>query len=204
MRWCRRIVAGDLQRGEIATVFHCASSALSVFAMHQIEIAYLARHGTTPALRAVLQEVADYQLLFANANSEVGIGGDAGRSICAVERSDGMFRLEKEAVAISYGAYADGIIATARAGAESAPTDQVLVLCRPPDLQLEPTSEWNTIGLRGDVFGGIPTRRIRRRGLPSSPSPSSEIATAHRLTGDPGASRLGLVGPGRGGRREGA
>jgi acyl-CoA dehydrogenase len=127
---------------------HCASSAL-VLAMHQLEIGDLVRHGTTPSLRSFLCEVADKQLLLANAHSEVGIGGDASRSICAIERSGGRFRLEKQALAISYGEYADAILTTARRDAEAQENDVVQVVCRAPHVALEPTSTWDTIGLRG-------------------------------------------------------
>ena len=40
----------------------------------------LLKHGKTPALRRVVDEIVDKQLLIANANSEVGIGGDVMRS----------------------------------------------------------------------------------------------------------------------------
>jgi len=131
-----------------ALATHCASSAL-VLAMHSLEVGDLVRHGTTPALRAFLAEVGEQQLLLANAHSEVGIGGDAGRSICAVERADGRFRVEKQALAISYGQYADAILTTARRDADALETDVVQVVCRTPHVALEPTSTWDTIGLRG-------------------------------------------------------
>jgi acyl-CoA dehydrogenase len=131
-----------------ALATHCASSAL-VLAMHQLEVGDLVRHGTTPALRSFLGEVADRQLLLANAHSEVGIGGDAGRSICAIQRSGGRFRVEKQALAISYGEYADAILTTARRDADAHESDVVQVVCRAPHVALEPTSTWDTIGLRG-------------------------------------------------------
>lgn len=133
---------------------HCASSAL-VFAMHQIEVAYLVRHGRTRALSSLLAEVVDSQLLLANANSEVGVGGDAGQSVCALERQGGRYRLEKQALAVSYGDYADAILATARTSAESASTDQVLVAWRAANAKLEPTSGWDTMGLRGTCSRGF-------------------------------------------------
>jgi len=131
-----------------ALATHCASSAL-VLAMHTLEIGDLVRHGTTPALRSFLCEVAEKQLLLANAHSEVGIGGDPSRSICAIERSGGRFRLEKQALAISYGEYADAILTTARRDNAANETDVVQLVCRSPHLALEPTSTWDTIGLRG-------------------------------------------------------
>ena len=70
--------------------------------------------------------------------------------MCTVERDDdGAIHLEKMAPVISYGEYADGILATARRDPVSPPNDQVLVLCRPPGLTLEPISGWDTLGFRG-------------------------------------------------------
>jgi acyl-CoA dehydrogenase len=129
-----------------AIAAHCCSSAL-VLAMHSMEISNLSRHGTTEALRELQREVLADQLLFANANSEVGAGGDVGRSICALERVDGHLTLTKEALAISYGEYADMVVATARRTVDSEPGDQVQVIMRRPEL--EPRSDWDALGLRG-------------------------------------------------------
>jgi len=62
----------------------CAATG-SVVAMHMEQLFILLKFGTTPALRRVVEEVVDKQLLIANANSEVGIGGDVMRSIAALE-----------------------------------------------------------------------------------------------------------------------
>jgi acyl-CoA dehydrogenase len=137
-----------------AIAFHCTASAL-VLAMHSVEISNLVRHGKSEPLQALLAEIAANQLLVANANSEVGIGGDVGRSSCAVETTDAGMTLEKQALAISYGAYADAVFATARRTPESEPTDQVQVICRRPDLTLEQTSSWDAIGLRGTCSNGF-------------------------------------------------
>lgn len=125
---------------------HCCSSAL-VLAMHSMEISNLARHGTTDALRELQREIVSEQLLVANANSEVGTGGDVSRSVCALERADGRVTITKEAIAISYGEYADLITATARRTPESEPGDQAQVILRRPPL--EPRSDWDAMGLRG-------------------------------------------------------
>jgi acyl-CoA dehydrogenase len=118
-----------------------------VLAMHSMEISNLSRHGTTEALRELQREVVTDQPLFANANSEVGAGGDVSRSICALEQVDGRLTLTKEALAISYGEYADIVVATARRTVDSDPGDQVQVIMRSP--QLEPRSVWDALGLRG-------------------------------------------------------
>jgi acyl-CoA dehydrogenase len=138
----------DLSRAIVALSEHCASSGL-VLAMHQIQVAGLARHGTTAAIDDVLARVATGSLLLANANSEVGLGGERRSSICALEPNGDGFRLDKQASTVSYGEYADGILATARRAPDSLPHDQVLVVCLRPELQVDPTGEWDTLGLRG-------------------------------------------------------
>ena len=128
---------------------HCASTAM-VYAMHQIQVASLVRHGRSVFFRDYLTDVVGRQLLLASATTEIGVGGDVRSSVCTVERDEtGGIRLEKMAPVISYGAYADGILATARRSPESPPNDQVLVLCRAPGLTLEPISGWDTLGFRG-------------------------------------------------------
>ena len=83
-----------------AIAFNCTSSAL-VLAMHSIEVNNLVRHGSTEPLQELQRQLVADQLLFANANSEVGIGGDVGRSKCALETDGGTLRLTKDALAIS-------------------------------------------------------------------------------------------------------
>ena len=128
---------------------HCASTAM-IFAMHQIQVASLVHHGKSAFFQRYLAELADRQLLLASATTEAGVGGDVRSSVCTVERDvDGIIHLEKMAPVISYGEYADGILATARRDPLSPPNDQVLVLCKPPGLTLEPVSGWDTLGFRG-------------------------------------------------------
>ena len=56
-----------------------------VFAMHQIQVATLVRHvDGAPWFEAYLRELAREQRLIASVTSEVGTGGDMGRSIAAV------------------------------------------------------------------------------------------------------------------------
>lgn len=131
-----------------ALAVHCASSAL-VLAMHTIEVFSLERHGKNSALQELAREVVTDQLLLANAYSEVGLGGDVSQSICGVDTATAPWTLEKEALAISYGEYADVLLTPARRSLDASVTDQVLVAIRRPDFDLVATSEWDTLGLRG-------------------------------------------------------
>ena len=69
---------------EIATVCEilgraCASTAM-IFAMHQIEVICLVRHGlSTPFFRDYLADLVRRQWLIASATSEIGVGGDLRR-----------------------------------------------------------------------------------------------------------------------------
>jgi acyl-CoA dehydrogenase len=132
----------------VAIAEHCASSGL-ILAMHHIQVASLVRHATEPALDRLLPSVVAGDLLLANANSEIGLGGERRTSLCALETTGEGFRIEKQASTVSYGEYADGILATARRTPDSQGNDQVMVVCLPPSLRLEPTGDWDTIGLRG-------------------------------------------------------
>ena len=133
---------------------HCAASAL-VLSMHQIEIWYLMHHGHTDGLRNLLRRVVTDGTLIANGNSEVGLGGDVGHSNCAVEPIGDRFRLEKDTLAVSYGASADALLLTARRAPDAAPGDQVMVACNPGMFKLEQLSTWDTTGLRGTCSAGF-------------------------------------------------
>jgi len=93
----------------------CSSSGM-IFAMHQIQVACLIGHATPASWhRQFLTRVASDGLLLASVTSEVGTGGKMRASRCAVESAgDGRLRVSKNATAISYGAYADAFLITAR------------------------------------------------------------------------------------------
>ncbi len=132
----------------------CSSSGLSL-AIHHSQVATVIRHGHTTPLQEFIATIAAEQLLLASATSEVGIGGDLRESICAITVGDLEFQLEKAASVISHGAYADAILATARRNEQSPPSDQVLVVCRPPGLSMEQAGEWNALGMRGTCSAGF-------------------------------------------------
>ena len=132
----------------------CSSSGM-ILAMHTIQVACLLRHGDSDITTAFRRKVAKEDLLLASATTEVGIGGDVRSSSCAVEMVAGSFHLRKQTPVISYGAYADAIFATARRTPDSAPSDQVLVICEKKGYNLEQTSTWNVLGFRGTSSSGF-------------------------------------------------
>ena len=155
----------------------CGATAM-VFAMHQIKVATIARHlDGAPWFEGFLRDVADQQLLLASVTSEVGTGGDMGRSIAAVTPAgDGAFTFEKQAPTVSYGAYADALITTLRRTPEAEANDQVVVLTRASQTTLEPKGTWDPLGMRGTCSPGY----VVRAQLPAEqilPAPFSSVMT---------------------------
>jgi acyl-CoA dehydrogenase len=133
----------------------CSSSGM-VLAMHHIQVACIARHGLGSSFfRDYLKEIVAKQLLLASMTSEVGTSGDTRSSVCAVERSDGRFKLNKDATTGSYCAHADGILVTSRRAPDASANDQVLVLVRNSDYTLTQTTSWDTLGMRGTCSPGF-------------------------------------------------
>jgi len=128
---------------------HCSATAM-IFAMHQIQVACLARHAKdAPFFKDYLRELPSNQRLIASVTSETGIGGEMRNSICAIERNGSQFTLNKDASTISYGEQADDLLVTSRRTVDSPKNDQALTLLRKADYTLERTGNWDTLGMRG-------------------------------------------------------
>jgi acyl-CoA dehydrogenase len=133
----------------------CGASAM-VFAMHQIQVVTMARHGEGSAFfEDHLRRLASEQRLVASVTSEVGTGGDMGKSVAALEPAeDGMVRFVKQAPTVSYGAHADDLLTTVRRSADAEGSDQVAVLSRADQHTLEPQGTWDPFGMRGTCSPG--------------------------------------------------
>jgi acyl-CoA dehydrogenase len=137
----------------------CGATGM-VFAMHQIQVATLVRHaGGAPWFEAYLGDLVREQHLIASVTSEIGTGGDLGRSIAAVTpASDGRATFEKAAPTVSYGAYADDLLTTLRRSPDAEPGDQVLALTRRDQTTLEQVGTWDPLGMRGTCSPGFTVR----------------------------------------------
>lgn len=134
---------------------YCGSSAM-VFAMHQIQVACLVHHGMeTESLREHMRRVSAEQRLEGSATTELGTGGDVRSSVCAIAVDGDRYQLRKNTPVISYGEYSDDIMVTARRHIDAPAADQVIVVTRKGEFQLEPTSGWDTLGMRGTCSGGF-------------------------------------------------
>ena len=144
------------QQAELcAAMAHGCSSSGMVLAMHLIEVACIARHGMeSPYFVDVMKRIVSDQTLIASVTSEVGTAGDTRSSVCAIEREGDTFKLEKAATTVSYGQHADALLVTARRAPDAAASDQVLVYLEKDDYSLTPTSNWETLGMRGTCSPG--------------------------------------------------
>jgi acyl-CoA dehydrogenase len=153
----------------------CASTAM-IFAMHQIEVVCLVRHGLSSSFfRNYLTGLARHQWLIASATSEIGVGGDLRRSRCALVREGARLQVTKQAPVISYGQEADAILLTARRAPDAAPGDQALVLLNKEDTQLVCTGEWDTLGMRGTRSLGF-TLEATASAEAALPAPFADVA----------------------------
>ncbi|MDD0809710.1 acyl-CoA/acyl-ACP dehydrogenase [Curvibacter sp. RS43] len=139
---------------EIAAMCHqigaaCGASGM-IFAMHQIKLSSVVHHaGSSAWYRQLQQRVVAESLLLGSVTSEVGVGGDIRRSLAAVQRDGDHFSLQKHGSVVSYGAYADALLITARADEQAPPNGQVMVTVLKDQYQLEKTGQWDAMGMRG-------------------------------------------------------
>jgi acyl-CoA dehydrogenase len=132
----------------------CGASAM-VFAMHQIQVVTLARHAVAqPFFNDHLRRIAAEQRLVASVTSEVGTGGDMGSSIAAVNPGDEELSFTKQAPTVSYGVYADDLLTTVRRSPDAESNDQVLVLTRADQHELDQQGTWDPFGMRGTCSPG--------------------------------------------------
>ena len=139
-----------------ATLSQACGSSGMVLAMHYIQLACIVRHGLeSEFFRGYLRDLVQHQYLLASITSEVGTYGDTRSSICAVERLNDRFVLNKDATTGFYCAHADAILVTCRRDKDAASNDQVLVLVKREDCKLTQTTSWDTMGMRGTSSPGF-------------------------------------------------
>ena len=150
--------------GDVADVCYqlgqaCASTGM-IFAMHQIKVACIMRHmGESATLQRMLRRLCAEQLLLASSTTEGQGGGNIRSSEAPVEhQAGGRITLERKASVISYGAYADGVVTTARRAADAAASDQVLIAFFKSDYTLTRLQGWDALGMRGTCSEGYTLR----------------------------------------------
>ncbi|VAW56238.1 Acyl-CoA dehydrogenase, short-chain specific [hydrothermal vent metagenome] len=134
---------------------YCGSTAM-IYAMHKIQVACVVHHlDDSQYFKDYLKKLVKEQRLMASATTEIGVGGDLRSSICAAEVDGDIFKITKKAPVISYGLNADDLMITARRHNDAAASDQVHILLHKEQYQLEPISNWDTMGFRGTCSSGF-------------------------------------------------
>ncbi len=157
----------DVARACTVLARSCSATAM-VFAMHQIQMATLVRHAASaPFFAEHLAATVTAPRLMASVTSEIGTGGDMGRSVAGlVPAGPDLVRFVKKAPTVSYGAQADDLLTTLRRDESAAPGDQVLVLSRRGQHDLESMGTWDPLGMRGTcspgfvVTGEVPSEQV--------------------------------------------
>jgi len=134
----------------VAAVAKVSGSAGLIYAMHLAQVETLIAHGGNEHLRDFLRRLSERQLLVASATSEVGVGGNILKSLCAIEGEVGSRRLVKSCTNISYTDHAGAILATAM-HTERGRAAQRLVLLEAADIGLQIDRESLFLGMRGIV-----------------------------------------------------
>jgi acyl-CoA dehydrogenase len=137
----------------------CSSTGM-IYAMHQVKVACLVRHGHgSPWQQNLLRRLASKQLLMASSTTEGQAGGNIRSSEAPiVYHADARISLERQATCISYGEAADGIVTTARRSTDAPASDQVLAVFLKDDYSLEAILPWDTLGMRGTCSSGYVLR----------------------------------------------
>ena len=135
----------------VASVATVSGSAALICAMHLAQTITLVRHGLSEALQDFLRRQVAQQILVASGTSEVGVGGDIHKSLCATEPDGaGGFRLTKSAANISYLDQAGAILATAM-HADGSRSVQRLILLEASGFTCRVDRETLLMGMRGIV-----------------------------------------------------
>jgi acyl-CoA dehydrogenase len=146
--------AGDVADVCAILAASCASTGM-IFAMHQVKVACLVRHARgNPWQLEFQRKLARHEWLLASSTTEGNTGGDIRSSEAPIRLEGARVALTRDASVISYGAYADGIVTTARRAEDAASSDQVLVAFHKDDYTLEQTRGWDTLGMRGTCSMG--------------------------------------------------
>jgi len=148
-----------------------------IFAMHQIQVACLVRHGRSERFfREYLTRLAREPRLIASVTSEAGVGGSTRTSIAPIEyRAGARCRLQKNGTIVSYCDAADDLLITARRSADAPASDQALVLVQKSQCTLERSATWDTMGMRGTCsFGYVVTTEFD--GAQIVPAPFADVS----------------------------
>ncbi|MEO6610192.1 MAG: acyl-CoA dehydrogenase family protein [Aestuariivirga sp.] len=138
----------------------CASTGM-IYAMHLVKLACIVNHGQGNTWQQnFMRRIVLEQMLLGSSTTEGMNGGNVRSSAASILHNGTKISLDRDASVISYGAYADAIVTTARRAEDAEASDQVLCVFLKEDYTLEATSTWNTLGMRGTCSIGYRLKAI--------------------------------------------
>jgi acyl-CoA dehydrogenase len=144
-------LGGDLHDlAEIADLMGgaCLSTAM-IWAMHCQQVAAVVAFAGPELRRNLLPRIAQGQVYIASVTSERGKGGHLLSARDALDRSDGMLHLHRDAPIVTGGLHADGFLITMRDLPDAPPGQVSLVYAPRSALTITTSGSWNPMGMRG-------------------------------------------------------
>lgn len=132
----------------------CLSTA-HLWTMHCFQVDAITRHGSAALRNALLPRVAAGEVYIASVTSERGRSSDLFSAGAALRTQGDQLLLERSAPVVSGGAQADGYLVTMRAAEDASEYEVSLVYADRNDLRVEECGDWDTLGMRATVSGGL-------------------------------------------------
>lgn len=132
----------------------CLSTAMA-WAMHCQQVDVLVRHASPRLAEAVLPRVADGSLYLGSVTTEPGVHGSLLSSASPVREDGDRLLISREAPIVTGGMHVDGFLVTMRSSETAADHSVSLLYADRSQLAVEPTSTWDTMGMRGTESHGL-------------------------------------------------
>ncbi|MFE7504662.1 acyl-CoA dehydrogenase family protein [Promicromonospora sp. NPDC057488] len=132
----------------------CMSTAM-VWAMHCQQVQVLVDHASAELAEGVLPRIAAGHIYMGSVTTGPSGGGTLMSSSSPLRLEDGRLQISRQAPIVTGAMHSDGFLITMRSS-EDAPDQSVsLVYADRSQLAVEPTTNWDTLGMRGTESLGV-------------------------------------------------
>lgn len=184
-------LGGDIRTlAEVAQVLAagCMSTAM-IWAMHCQQVEVLVRHAPVSLAEAVLPRIAAGQVYLGSVTTEPS-GSTLMSSASPLRLEGDRLHISRQAPIVTGAVHSDGLLITMRSSEDAHDQSVSLVYADRSQLTIEPTSTWDTLGMRGteslglSISGEVPTSQLVgapgsfRRIAIESMAPAGHIAWA--------------------------
>ncbi|MGC4813665.1 acyl-CoA dehydrogenase family protein [Micromonospora sp. DT228] len=144
---------------------HCLSTG-QIWAMHCFQVDAVIRYGSADLKATLLPRIAAGEVYIASVTSEGGRKADLLTAVTPLHVDGERVVVERAAPVVTGGRWADGFLITMRASADAPESEVSLVYADRADLHVEPTSQWNSLGVRATesvgmlLKGAVPSHNV--------------------------------------------